>query len=294
MTAQTWIDRTRDLLLAGTVENLNRLNGSIDDNMSSSSLTLEFNAGPIVVGSVIELGTELMYVTSVSAQQVGVMRAYGGSSISSHAYSTIVRSNPQYPSHQILNCLIDDLNDLSAKGLYQIKTNDFTYTSGTDGYDLASDCQAVQRVTYTDTSGDLSEPEIRRYDIRRNRNSSTFSSTVALVLFDGATSGQIVRVEYRAPYASLTNSSSALSGTGLHAEAYDLPPLGAALALMTMKPIPRESITTQAPMRRSEEVPSGAISASLRDLRFRRQEIITAEVARLAQMYPTTWVRSGR
>ena len=60
MTAQTWIDRTRDLLLAGTVENLNRLNGSIDDNMSSSSLTLEFNAGPIVVGYVIELGSELM------------------------------------------------------------------------------------------------------------------------------------------------------------------------------------------------------------------------------------------
>ena len=39
---------------------------------------------------------------------------------------------------------------------------------------------------------------------------------------------------------------------------------------------------------------NSAISASIRDLRFRRQERINAEAARLHVLYPTKWLRSGR
>ena len=56
MTAQVWIDRTRDLLLSGTVEPINRLNGAI--TQAASTLILEFDTGPVVVGSIIEIGTE--------------------------------------------------------------------------------------------------------------------------------------------------------------------------------------------------------------------------------------------
>jgi len=174
-----------------------------------------------------------------------------------------------------------------------VKTATFTYSAATQGYNLASDVLAVHRVTFTDESSDKSEPEVRRWSLRRNRDTSTFASGVALVLADTPTSGQAVRVEYKAPFATLSATTTALTDTGLHTEAYDLPAIGAAMVLMTFKPIARESITTQAPIRRSEEVPSGAISASIRDLRFRRQERIEAEKARLSQLYPTQWLRSG-
>ena len=293
MTAQTWIDRTRDLLLSGTVESLNRLDGAISA-ADTATFAVEFSTGPITAGSIIEIGTELMYVTSVSGQNVTVMRGYASSAAaSSHADNSIIRSNPQYPAHMILDALNDDLNDLSAKGLYQVKTATFTYSAATQGYNLASDVLAVHRVTFTDESADKSEPEVRRWSLRRNRDTSTFASGVALVLADTPTSGQTVRVEYKAPFATLSATTTALTDTGLHAEAYDLPPIGAAMVLMTFKPIARESITTQAPIRRSEEVPPGAISASIRDLRFRRQERIEAEKARLSQLYPTQWLRSG-
>jgi hypothetical protein len=292
MTAQTWIDRTRDLLLSGTVEPINRLNG--DMSTSASTLNLEFSAGAVVPGTVIEIGTELLYVTSVSGSLVGALRGYGGSSAASHSTEDIIRVSPQYPAHQILDALNTDLNDLSANGLYQVKTlPEFSYVSGTDGYNLASDALGVYRVTYVDPSSDLSEPEVRRFALRRNRNTATFASGVALILQDIPVSGQMVRVEYKAPFTTLTAASTALTATGLHTEAYDLPVLGAALQLMTFKPIARESITTQSPMRRADEVPSGAISASMRDLRLRRHERIEAEKARLAQLYPTTWLRSG-
>ena len=293
MTAQTWIDRTRDLLLSGTVESLNRLDGAISA-ADTATFAVEFSPGPITAGSIIEIGTELMYVTSVSGQNVTVMRGYASSAAAdSHIDNSIIRANPQYPAHMILDALNDDLNDLSAKGLYQVKTATFTYSAATQGYNLASDVLAVHRVTFTDESADKSEPEVRRWSLRRNRDTSTFASGVALVLADTPTSGQTVRVEYKAPFATLSATTTALTDTGLHTQAYDLPPIGAAMVLMTFKPIARESITTQAPIRRSEEVQSGAISASIRDLRFRRQERIEAEKARLSQLYPTQWLRSG-
>ncbi len=293
MTAQTWIDRTRDLLLSGTVESLNRLDGAISA-AGTATFAVEFAPGTITAGSIIEIGTELMYVTSVSGQNVTVMRGYASSTAaSSHADDSIIRSNPQYPAHMILDALNDDLNDLSAKGLYQVKVATFTYSAATQGYNLASDVLAVHRVTFTDESANKSEPEVRRWSLRRNRDTSTFASGVALVLADTPTSGQAVRVEYKAPFATLSAVTTALTDTGLHTEAYDLPAIGAAMVLMTFKPIARESITMQAPIRRSEEVPSGAISASIRDLRFRRQERIEAEKARLSQLYPTQWLRSG-
>ena len=296
MTAQTWIDRTRDLLLAGTVEPLNRLNGAISA-ADTATFAVEFPTGPIAAGAIIEIGTELMYVTSTSGLNVTVMRGYAASTAAdSHADNAVIRVSPQYPSHQILDFLNDDLNDLSSpnNGLYQIKTKEFTYSTATQGYDLNTDVVGIHRVTFTDPSADKSEPEVRRWSVRRNRNTSTFASGLALVLADVPFPGQTVLVEYSAPFTTLTNESSTLSSTGLHAEAYDLPPLGAALGLMTMKPIPRESITNQGPVRRAEEVPSGAISASLRDLRFRRQDRITAEATRLSRLYPVQWVRSGR
>jgi len=295
MTAQVWIDRTRDLLLGGTVESINRLNGDI--NSSVSSFAVELAAGPIVPGVLIEVGTEMMYVTSVAGQTVGVIRGYGGSEAAAHtgtgASPAIIRVAPQYQAYQILDAINTDLHDLSALGLYQIKTATFSFASGTDGYNLASDALGVYRVTYTDPSADQSEPEVRRFSLRRNRDTSTFASGVALILQDPPVSGQTVRVEYKAPFSTLSATTTALSTTGLHTEAYDLPVLGAALQLMTFKPIARESVMVQAPMRRADEVPPGAISASMRDLRFRRAERIEAEKARLTQLYPTTWLRSG-
>jgi hypothetical protein len=289
-----WIDKTRDLLLGGTVETLNRLNGDITSD--AAQFTVEFDAGSIVAGSIVEIGTELAYVTSVAGTTVSVMRGYGGSTAAAHTSTDIIRSNPQYPGHMILTALNDDLNDLSSprNGLYQVATVTFTYNSTKDGYNLAADVLAVRRVTWVHTSSDRSEPEVRRFVVKRNRDTAVFASGVALILQDLPEPGQTVRVEYTTGFTALTDSTTALSVTGLHAEAYDLPAMGAALAIMSFKPIARESITQQPPMRRSEEVPPGAISASMRDLRFRRQERIQAEAARLAQQYPIYWHRSGR
>ena len=67
MTAQTWIDETRDLLLTDYVEEQATLAGSLDASSTSVSFALPSAIVPgVVAGATIEIGTELMYVFSVS------------------------------------------------------------------------------------------------------------------------------------------------------------------------------------------------------------------------------------
>ncbi len=148
-------------------------------------------------------------------------------------------------------------------------------------------------MTYKDTGSENTEPVVPTWTLRRDRNTSSFASGYALVLHDDANSGQTVRVQYKTGFAALAATSTALSTVGLHASAYDLPSLGAALRLMSTRPVRREFIDEQGSSRRAEEVPAGAISASMRDLRALRDTRINAEATRLDTQYPTFWQRSG-
>ena len=104
MTAQTWIDETRDMLLSGYVEEL-LVSAHEVTNATGTAFTISeaANSG-IVKGIIIEINEELMYVTSVDGTTVNVIRGYGGSTASStgHAVDSIVRVSPKFPTHELL------------------------------------------------------------------------------------------------------------------------------------------------------------------------------------------------
>ena len=77
MTAQAWIDETRDMLLSGYVEELLLLASNIG---TTSETTIEVTgAGDsgIVPGVIIEISMEAMYVSAVAGSTVSVIRGYG-------------------------------------------------------------------------------------------------------------------------------------------------------------------------------------------------------------------------
>ena len=127
MTAQTWIDETRDMLLSGYVEELLLVTSPVISNATGTAFTISeaANSG-IVKGIIIEINEELMYVTSVDGTTVNVIRGYGGSiaSPTGHAVDSLVRVSPKFPTHRIIDAINHDLRDLSApdSGLFQIKT----------------------------------------------------------------------------------------------------------------------------------------------------------------------------
>jgi len=298
MTAQTWIDETKNLLLTDYVEECDTLGTLLND--SETTVNFTHDTPGIVAGAIIEIGTELMYVFSVNAttNDATVQRGFRGTTAASHSAGDLVTINPKFPAQLVLNAVNDELADLSSpqNGLYQMKTVEFTYNIAQDGYNLTGvtdDILAVYQVTYTDDGSEDTEPVLPAWSLRRDRNTASFASGYALVLHDDANSGQKVRVQYKTGFTALAATSTALSTVGLHTEAYDLPTIGAALRLMSTRPVRREFIDEQGSSRRADEVPAGAISASMRDLRALRENRINAEAARLDQQYPTYWMRSG-
>jgi hypothetical protein len=300
-TAQVWIDETREMLLSGYVEELLLVTSPAVTNATNKAFEISgASSSGIVPGVIIEIGTELMYVQTVSGTTVTVIRGYGGSTASTdgHLVDSIVRVSPKFPAHRIINAINDDLSDLSApnNGLFQMQTTTFTYNAAVDGYNLdtsGKEILSIYSVTYADVGSEASEPDVMNWRLKRNRETSSFASGNALILYTGAWPGQKVNVSYKSTFTPITNGATLQTDVGLPTTAYDLPPLGAALSLMTTAPIRREFIDAQGSSRRAEEVPPGAISASMRDLRSRRDYRVQSEAARLVAQYPAMWSRNS-
>lgn len=292
-TVQKWIDDTRDMLLSGYVEELLRVASNATDSATSVFITGADNSG-IVVGVVIEINLEAMYVTNITGTEVSVIRGYGGSTPSAHTNGDVARVSPKFPAYRIFDALNDELRDLSSpdNGIFQMKSlQSITYNAAKQGYDLTGltneEVQSIYSITYADpVTVEAREPAIRKWDLKRDRTTTSFASGMALVLYQDAFPGKKLNISYKSPLTAITATSNLKSSTGLQNTAFDLPPLGAALALMTTTPIRREFIDAQGSHRRAEEVPPGAISASMRDLRLRREMRLASEAARLAAMYP--------
>ena len=297
MTAQVWIDSTRDMLLSGYVEELDIITGNV--LVGDSEIIVQGYASSIVKGVVIEINAELMYVLQVASTTISVLRGYGGSTAAAHTANDIVRVSPKFPTNRIISSLNDDLADLSApgQGLFQMKTTSFTYNAGVDGYDLtgltSAEIDSIYSVTYADIGTEAAEPDVSSWRLRRNRDTASFSSGLALILYTGAWPGQKITVMYKSPFTPIANSTTPLVDVGLATTAYDLPPLGAAMALMTTTPIRREFLDAQGTSRMADEVPPGAISASFRDLMGRRRARVEAESGRLVSQYPQLWTRNS-
>jgi len=297
MTAQIWIDSTRDMLLSGYVEELDIITGNV--LVGDSEIIVQGYASSIVKGVVIEINAELMYVLQVASTTISVLRGYGGSTAAAHTANDIVRVSPKFPTNRIISSLNDDLADLSApgQGLFQMKTTSFTYNAGVDGYDLtgltSAEIDSIYSVTYADIGSEAAEPQVSSWRLRRNRDTGSFASGLALILYTGAWPGQKITVMYKSPFTSITDGTTARSTVGLATTAYDLPPLGAAMALMTTTPIRREFLDAQGTSRMADEVPPGAISASFRDLMGRRRARVEAEASRLVSQYPQLWTRNS-
>ena len=82
MTAQIWIDSTRDMLLSGYVEELDIITGDV--SAGASEIIVQGYASSIVKGVVIEINAELMYVLQVASTTISVLRGYGGSTAAAH------------------------------------------------------------------------------------------------------------------------------------------------------------------------------------------------------------------
>lgn len=298
MTVQAWVDQTRDMLLSGYVEELDVLTGVMAIN--ATTVPLQGLANGIAKGVVIEVDSEMMYVSVAGSTTPTIIRGYGGSIPAAHASGSLVRVSPKFPTHRIVQAINDDLGDLSSpdNGLFQMKTTSFTYNGGIEGYNLSGlsneEVSSIYNVTFSNVGVIDSEPEIASWTLKRNRDTTSFSSGMALILYSDAIPGRKITVMYKSPLTkvSLSDLTVKKATTGLLASAFDVIPLGVSVSLMATMPIRREFLDAQGTSRMADQVPPGAIAASSRDLYARRENRIKSEAARLVAMYPQQWNRN--
>lgn len=284
------IARTQSYLFAGARESLNLLSGA--HTSTTTTFTFTYDLGEIVVGSYVSVDVEVVYVWAVdtTAKTATVQRGMLGSTAVSHLASAVTTANPKFSDYVTLNAINDEMAAMSSpqNGLYQMLTVAPTYNGAVNGYDLTAVTSLIDvyAITYDDPGPNKQWPDIP-FRVQRNANTTDFPSGFAVILKAPAQPGATVRIQYKAPFTAFTTTAQdAQTYAGLPATANDLPPLGAALRLASVREVQRNFNEAQGGTRRAEEVPPGAQltgARGLRDLYVRR---LSEERARLLAAYP--------
>jgi hypothetical protein len=286
-TAGQLIDRVANDLLAGTVEERNKVATGID--ASTTTVTFSYPLSGLREGSMFEVGSEQFYVWTVnsSAKSAVVERGFNGTTAASHSADDIVTVNPRFPRARVLQQLNADLADLSSplNGLFQVKTVDISYNGSDRMVNItgATDILNLIDVRYRYLSDDY--PIIRDTRLLSDMPTTDFASGYALA-FDTLVRAGTVRVLYRAPYGQFTSESDTISSVGGSDFLDDVLALGAQIRLMAGREIKRNFTESQGDTRRAEEVPSGAVANSMLQLQRLRRDRVIAEAARLNRQYP--------
>jgi len=287
-TAGNLVDRTAQNLLAGTVEERNKIASSLD--ASTTSVPIEYSLGSLREQTVFQVDSELMYIWEVNtaSKTLTVERGFGGTTAATHADGAIVVVSPKFPRWQILQALNDELADLSSpmNGLFQMKTVDISYNGSDRQINLTGITSMIDvyDVRWRYLSDDY--PVVRRYRLMRDMPTSDFPSGYVLSL-DEPVMSSTIRVIYKDKYTAFSTEASTLASTGASTELADLLVLGAQIRLLASREVKRNFIESQGDTRRADEVPAGAMNASVTNLLRLRRDRIQAEAARLNRQYPT-------
>lgn len=286
-TAGQLIDRVTAELLAGTVEERNKLASSVTD--ADGSLAFTYPLSGLREGSMFEIDSEQFYVwtTNSSAKSAVVERGFSGSTPATHDAGAIATVNPRFPRARVLQQLNADLADLSSpvNGLFQVKTVDVAYNGSDRMIDItgATDVQNIIDVRYRYLADDY--PILRDVRLLSDMPTADFPSGFALA-FDSAVRGGTIRIVYRAPYSSFASESDTVTDVGGSEYLDDVLALGAQIRLVAGREVKGNFTESQGDTRRSEEVPSGAVSNSMLQLQRLRRDRVIAEAARLNRHYP--------
>ena len=266
----------------------NKLNEALD--ASETDVTFEFTAQGIQTGARISVDLEDMHVWSVSSLTATVERGQYGTTAATHADDSIVWVNPSVSAYEILQAVNEELLELPSPihGVWQPKVDTFTYTAGTDGYDLAADVLDVVSVAYNVPGSSQVWPVMRRGMWRFNpqADSSDFPSGRSLSLIEGGYPGQTVRVTYKAPFTVLsTLADNVASISGLPARAHAILEYGAAIRLQAAAPVRNVRTDAQGDTRRAAEVSTSDILRAPARLEALHAQAVTAEATLLQQMY---------
>lgn len=287
-TVATILNRASRQMLAGVVEERNKLASSLDS--SATSVVVTYDLGGVRSGSVFEIESELFYVweANPASKTLTVERGYAGTTAASHSSGALITLNPRFPRMQMLDAVNADLDDLSStmNGLFRVVTVDLTYNGSDRQINITSSGTVLElldvRLRYLADD----HPVIHGVRLQTGLPTTDFASGNTLV-FDEDIMAGTVRVRYKAPFVRATSESSDLTtDCFLPSTCDDIIELGVVMRMMAGREIKRNFTEAQFDTRRADEVQAGAITQSIANIQRLRRDRIIAEAGRLKAQYP--------
>lgn len=298
--AQDWIEETRDHLEGPAGSEANQVD--TDYVAGSGTITLRYALGNVTVNSVLSVGGNTLRVQAVNstAKTASVIAGFQGSVDVDAPAGSLVRVNPNFTDHRILKALNGAMATMTSpvNGLFQVSTAALDYVSFQEAYDMGfltstegplfpDRLVQVLEVRRETRGTSLAWPRVRpsEWELVETAPTDIFPSGVALRVKEGD-SGlrvQVVAATTFMPFAAVTDD---VSTTGVPDSMADIPPLGAAIRLMSGKEVSRNLTRSQADSRKATEVPAGAIANSYTGLFALWSTRVREEAARLRKKYP--------
>jgi hypothetical protein len=264
---QNMVDDTRRLAYGSMGEQLNFL--AADAAAGATELTMTLDVGSITPGSTISSGLNVWYVIGSVASQKKVIVHPGieGSTPVAATTNDVVMLKPRVTDWYLFNTVNDVIRSMSSpsNGLYAegVWSNVADSLYGVYAVPAeAKDMLSILRVRVNP----LSDNSIPYYDLppqsvewQPENNTIRLRRTVP----SAATLEFLVKLPL-VPADALTDD--VMVKCGLSESMVDIPPLGAAVALLRSTEARRSQIGVQGDARRAEEVPGGSNSSIAREL----------------------------
>jgi len=287
-TVATVLNRASRQMLAGVVEERNKLAASLDS--SATSVVTTYDLGGLRTGSAFEIESELFYVwdANPASKTLTVERGYAGTTATSHNSGAIATLSPRFPRAQMFDAVNAELDDLSStlNGLFRVVAVDLSYNGSDRQINITGSGTIIELLDVRFRYLSDEQPVVHGVRLQTGLSTSDFASGNSLVFDDDVMAGT-VRVRYKAPFArAATEASDLTTDCFLPATCDDIVETGVILRMMNAREIKRNFIESQGDTRRPDEVPPRAVLESSASLVRLRRERITAEAARLKAQYP--------
>lgn len=293
-TVEDLIDETEAHLTGLVGGSYNRLSADITTT-TQESFSLEFDLQGIVVGSVVGVGLEDIFILAATGSTVTKsIRGFRGSVASTHDTGELVSVDPRFTRYRMFRAMQQEVASWGAR-LYAVSGDTITLADSTRGYTLDAlgprflhviQAQAEPTTTYTPNSSTWPDVEFR---IAREMDTGDFAGGNAIFfndyLYQGT--GRRVRLTYATKFDPSTwdADTDPVVDTGLAESMLDIPPLGAAWRLMISQEVRRSDSAAQGQSRRAEEVPPQVALQSSQALKSMRDARIAEEQLTLLATY---------
>lgn len=259
-------------------------------DLSATALTVPIDMPDGGCGTgVVEIGDELMYVTTVDVDSGALTllprgRGWRGTDAAVHASGDTVVISPLVPRHRVKKAINDVVTQIWPT-LFGVDTVEFDWVPGpTLAYELPAEAEQILDVRYQDRYGNWNR--VRRFEAVRSTNTTSFASGSALRITENPPFATTVQVVYGKRPTGLSDETLEFTESGLSASAKDVLVLGAMARLVPALDAGRLAVQYVPADELDQPRQVGSASALAREFKREFAEAVLKEQQALQRLYP--------